>query len=137
MTNGRGNGWAKHYQRIWEDRSGDPKLPPWLRVSALAYGMHRANGHAMFGVGDVRLVLSRVDEETGEILMPSTANVSHAIRKAVDFGFLEKGSGTRCLVVPGHAIEGGLGDPNEPCPQHRRQSQRGGSVRARRLKVVS
>jgi hypothetical protein len=40
--------WAKHYMYVWEDRSGDPRLPSWLRIVCLAYGMHKANGHANF-----------------------------------------------------------------------------------------
>jgi hypothetical protein len=130
------NGWARHYQAAWHERSGDPRFPLWLRVSALAYGSHRANGHAMFKAGQVALVLAKVDETTGEILVPRKQHVHRAIETAIEYGFLEKGSGTRCLVVPGHAIVGGLGDPAEPCPQHRRQGQRNRSVATKRLKVV-
>jgi hypothetical protein len=58
--------WAKHYQHAWEERSGDPNLPDWLRVAALAYGKHSANGHAVFGPGDLALVLGSVDPVTGD-----------------------------------------------------------------------
>lgn len=59
--------WAKHYQNAWEERSGDHRLPMWLRVACLAYGMHKANGHAQFSRGDVSLTLAFVDRETGVI----------------------------------------------------------------------
>jgi hypothetical protein len=131
------NSWARHYQSAWHERSGDPRFPLWLRVSALAYGSHRANGHAMFKAGQVALVLSKIDPETGEVLVPDSGNVSHAIERAIEYGFLEKGSGTRCLVVPGHAIVGGLGSADEPCPQHRRQAKRSVSGTVKRLKAVS
>jgi hypothetical protein len=115
------NGWARHYQSAWHERSGDPRLPLWLRVSALAYGSHGANGHAMYKSGQVGLVLSKVDETTGEILTPCKQSVHRAIETAIEYGFLEKGSGSLCLVVPGHANVGGLGRADEPCPQHRRR----------------
>jgi hypothetical protein len=35
-----------HRQQAWEERSGDPRLPRWMRVTALAYAKHRGNGHA-------------------------------------------------------------------------------------------
>lgn len=110
------NPWARHYQGVWSERSGDPSLPDWLRVAALAYGRHRANGHATFGAGRVALVLARVDTATGE-LTPSS-NVSRAIAKAVEYGWLAQGSKTRCLIVPRHAVEGGVGHPFAACPVH-------------------
>src|ERR687889_983678 len=120
----RHNPWAKHYQSTWHERSGDPRLPAWLRVAALAYGAHAANGHAMFKPGQVGLVLGAVDHETGEVKPLHKGSVQRAIRTAVEYGWLAPGSGARCLVVPGHAIAGGLGgDANAPCPQHRREDK--------------
>lgn len=130
------NPWGRHYQTVWEERAGDPRMPLWFRVIALAYGKHRANGHAMFKAGQVGLVLGRADPVTGELVPLDRGNVSRAIRTAVEYGLLDKSSGSRCLVVPGHAIEGGLGSPFEPCPQHD-ADKRCHSVTAKRLKVVS
>lgn len=108
--------WAKHYQDVWTEKAGDPRLPKWLRVACLAYGRHRANGHATFAQGDVALVLATVDELTGEVI--PDANVSRAVGMSVEYGWLAKGSNARCLVVPAHAIGGSLGDPFAPCPVH-------------------
>jgi hypothetical protein len=108
--------WAKHYQHAWEERSGDPNLPDWLRVASLAYGKHSANGHALFGPGDLALVLGRVDPTTGEIT--ANDNVSRAIRTAVRHGWLARGSKARCLIVPAFAVDGGLGNAYAPCPVH-------------------
>lgn len=108
--------WAKHYQHAWAERSGDPNLPDWLRVAALAYGKHSANGHASFAPGDLALVLGTIDRETGE-LRPSR-NVSRAIQTAVRYGWLATGSRTRCLVVPAFAVSGGLGSEYAKCQVH-------------------
>jgi hypothetical protein len=128
------NPWARHYQSIWHDRAGDDSLPNWLRVAALAYGAHKANGHAMFEPRAIGLVLARVDRETGVVTELDSGNVKHAIDRAVQAGWLAEGSGARCLVVPGHAISGGLGRTTDPCPQH---TKRCNSDTAKRLKAVS
>jgi hypothetical protein len=112
--------WAKHFQRSWQERAGDPRLSLWLRVACLAYGHHLGNGHATFGPSEVRLSLSTVTKH-GEVRPPASSDVTRAIRTAVRNGWLAEGSGARCLVVPGHAIEGGRGGvPTEhvPCPVH-------------------
>lgn len=108
--------WARHYQHVWEERSGAPWLPKWFRVASLAYGKHRANGHAMFGPGEVALIIGTVDLATGE-LTPD-ANVARTIGLAVEYGLLAEGSTSRCLIVPAHAIDGPSGDAFAPCPVH-------------------
>lgn len=110
--------WSRHYQNIWQERAGDPNLPDWLRVACLAYGNHRANGHAMFGPGSIGLVLARVDPTSGEIKPLMRQNVQRAINKAIEYSWLGEGSTTRCLVVPAHHVSGGLGRPDDTCPQH-------------------
>ena len=116
--------WSRHYQHVWQERAGDAQMPYWLRVAALAYGSHRANGHARFKAGEIALVLGTVDTVTGEISPMDRANVQRAIRKATEFGWLTEASGSTCLVVPGHAIAGGKGNPFAPCPQHSRKADR-------------
>jgi hypothetical protein len=116
VSRGPEHPWAKHYQHVWQERSGSPNLPDWLRVAALAYGKHAANGHAWFAPGEVALVLGLIDQETGE-LRPNS-NASRAIRKAVQYGWLAEGSKTRCLIVPAHAVGGGLGSEFARCPAH-------------------
>ncbi|MCU1675618.1 MAG: hypothetical protein JWM93_376 [Frankiales bacterium] len=125
------NPWARHFQHVWHERAGDPRLPLWLRVSALAYGRHTANGHATFRAGDVRLVLGKVDTD-GVIAQPSSKEVHRAIGTAMQYGYLGSESSVRCLVVPPHAIAGGLGDELSPCSEHdrrRRGSSRHGHLR--------
>jgi hypothetical protein len=60
-----------------------------------------------------------VDSSSGEVKQPDAAQVSRAIRTAVDYGFLHRDSCARCLVVPPYGIEGGMiGSPKEPCTLH-------------------
>jgi hypothetical protein len=109
-----------HYQKPWTERASNPDLPDWLRVCAAAYGRHRANGHATLRAGELARVVGTVDRRTGE-LRPNQ-NISRAIRTAVEYGFLAEGSRARCLVVPSHAVAGGLGSPHDPCREHGRVS---------------
>lgn len=110
--------WARHVQASWQERAGDASLPDWLRVACLAYGSHKANGHALQRPGNVGLVLARLDGVTGEITPQSRQNVYRAIQAAIRNGWLAEGSTAQCLVVPAHAIQGGLGNAHETCPQH-------------------
>ena len=109
---------AMHIQGAWEEHAGNPRLPLWLRVSALAYGKHHANGHARFKIGEVALVLSKVDMVTGEMSVPDRHAVHHAVKLAVEYRFLSKGSGARCLIVPVGMVHQGPGSPGAPCPWH-------------------
>ncbi len=108
--------WARHYQEAWQARAGDPRLPYWLRVAALAYGSHRDNGHAIFKRGEVALILGSFDPETGEIL--PYQNVGRAIDDAVTYGWLDPESFWGCLVVPAHAIKKGDHGHRPACPIH-------------------
>lgn len=107
--------WARHYQDDWQTRSGDRRLPYWLRVAAAGYGVHGENGHATFKRGQLALILATVDPDTGQIHPYS--NVGRAITDAVDYGWLEEGSYWGCLIVPAHSIRrGDLGRNPQPCP---------------------
>jgi hypothetical protein len=126
--------WAKHAQIEWDNRAADTTLPLWLRVACLAYGRHEANGHAVFGRGQLSLILGSPQTTTGPFKPVHRTGIRDAIRLAVRRGWLAEGSGSECLVVPPHAIEGPQGNPDRPCPIHDRKLQ---SRRAARLRVVS
>lgn len=96
--------WARHFLDVWQERAGDPRLPHWFRVAALAYGSHMNNGHAPFKPGQVALVLGTITE-TGEFI--PYRNVSRAIALAIEYGLLAPGSYHRCLIVPSHAVRKG------------------------------
>lgn len=115
--------WARHYQHVWEERAGDPRLPLWLRVAALAYGRHDSNGHAPFKRGQVALILGRPPDDTGGPHPLDRREVWRAIDRAVMFEWLAEGSNARCLVVPAHAVKKGrLGEREKPCPIHNREA---------------
>lgn len=115
--------WARHFQDLWFERSGDPRLPYWLRVTALAYGRHGTNGHARFRQGEVSMILATVDENG---IPQPYRNVQRAIRMAVEFGWLDDGSYWGCLIVPACAIrKGDWHSKQGACPltqQHQKQT---------------
>lgn len=110
--------WSRHSQEEWHRRAGDPRLPKWLRVAALAYGSHGNNGHACFKRGDVAAALGLPGEPLDR------RRLHEHISLAVEFGWLESGSTSMCLVVPFHAIDKGpKGGNKRPCPVHTRRSR--------------
>jgi len=110
--------WAGHLQGEWEARASNSALPLWLRVVSLAYGMHALNGHASYGPGDLGLALSTLDPETGEIQGPSRQTVHHAVKRAVEHGWLDPSSTGRCLVVPGNLLHSGPPQRARACIVH-------------------
>lgn len=121
---------ALHTQDAWMEKVGNPRLPLWLRIACLAYGSHRANGHAPLSLGDIGLALATIDTATGECWEPSRQNINRGILVAVDYGFIDPTSGARCLVVPERMVRGGLGDPLDVCPaKHRTPGARPRSAR--------
>lgn len=122
--------WTRHYQHIWMERTGDSRYPAWLRVAFLALGSHRANGHARFKPGDISMIIGGyIDPDNGE--MKTTMNkyaVRDAIKQAVERKWLSPESSSLCLVVPAHAVTGGLGNEHEKCPIH--ESKRAATEKA-------
>lgn len=130
------NTWGQHYQQPWREAAADRELPDWLRVASLAFGCHEANGHAVFGRGEIAGMLGPVDRDTGEIKPMDRANVRRAIRTAIQRGFLAEGSQSMCLIVPAHWIVGGVGNSTSDCPIHQRGASRRGRSARPELRVV-
>jgi hypothetical protein len=106
------NPYSMHRQKVWAERAADPNMMLWIRVAALAFGCHRANNHAPFKAGEIAQILGT----PGHPLRASS--VSNAIKLAKQSTWIAEESTARCLVVPPHAVEGGLGHPNDRCHVH-------------------
>jgi hypothetical protein len=128
------NPWARHYQIEWENRAADHTLPLWLRMTCLAYGRHEANGHAIFKRGDLSWILGKPPHDDEPFKRVDKYTLREAIKRAVKHGWLEKGSCVECLIVPAHAIAGGLGDADKSCPVHERKRPK--PPRPQQLRVV-
>lgn len=113
----RETAWSRHYQEPWAEDALNPAYPMPLRVAFLAFGRHRANGHATFRQGEVANVLGHFDDH-GTWVPADRRTVYRAIARAVEYGLLDEGSKTLCLVVPSHRIQGGMGSPETPCRRH-------------------
>lgn len=102
--------WTAHAQDHWLDHAGNPNLPDYLRIVFVAYGRHRANGHARLDRGELAYFLVRADGT-----LPDRRQVRHCIDRAIDYGFLLPESRALCLVVSSDHIQGGIGDAHRPC----------------------
>lgn len=111
--------WARHYQEPWKEDAANPRYPLALRVAFLAFGMHRANGHARFRQREIANVLGRFDDQ-GTWHPADRRTVNRAIKTAIDYGLLADGSKALCLIVPRHRVSGGLGNENARCDRHPR-----------------
>ncbi len=127
--------WARHYHEVWQERAGDPRMPFWLRIAALAYGSHLDNGHARYKRGEIAMILGTLDPDTGQL--SPYENVGRAIDTAVDYGWLAPESFWGCLVVPAHAIKKGEHGRNPVCPIHAKRRRQGRETHTeRRLRAL-
>jgi hypothetical protein len=119
------NPYGMHCQAEWGARAGNPVHPLWLRVAAFAYARHRRNGHANFEPGELSWILGKPGDGKWDDV--PTPRVSEAIKLAKQYAWIAEESNAKCLVVPGHAVQGGLGHAGEKCsvhvrPRHRQRS---------------
>lgn len=124
--------WSIHYQQPWKDDAANPRFSMPLRVAFLAFGNHKANGHANFAKQEIAKNLGRYDE-AGNFVPADRRTVNRAICQAIEWGLLEEGSRALCLVVPKHRMTGGPGEDDEPCKRHSTVAAR---RRRRGLEVV-
>ncbi|MEE6135338.1 hypothetical protein SKC41_03220 [Mycobacterium sp. 050128] len=100
--------WVKASQAGWEQRALELAQPLWLKVACMAYARVGASGHAGFDRG-----------ELAELMGKGRQDIHRAIRTAVEYGWLEVGSCTECLIPPGDFIEMGFGNSRKVCKVHR------------------
>lgn len=121
--------WAIHYQQPYRDDAANPRMPMPLRIAWLAYGNHRANGHANFAKEEIAKALGRYDHE-GTFVNADRRTVSRAIRQAIDWDLLDQGSVALCLIVPKHRVTGGPGAADTPCKRQHPQPREAAQLRA-------
>lgn len=94
------NPWTRHRQAVWRERAFDTSTPYplWQRVGMLAFGSHRRNGRAEFAEGELAELLG----------VKNQRHLANAIKQARDSGWLASESNPLCLIVPSHAVEGGM-----------------------------
>jgi len=104
--------WSRHSLAFWESIAAEPSHAYYVRVAALAYGTHGANGHAPQAHGALSLALAKDGIRY--------RHASRAIDSAVRLGLLDPSSTTRCLVVPPDGIVQGEVGYWPDCPVHGR-----------------
>jgi hypothetical protein len=102
--------WAAHRQGHWLEWAGSTEFPDHLRVAFVAFGRHRANGHARLEREELRYYLVRRDGT-----LPDRRSVYRSVRRAADLGLIVDSSTALCLVVSSHDVQGGQGDADAPC----------------------
>ena len=77
--------------------------PLWMRVYFAAVGWGNQIGHAEFAEGQLAKILGLSGKKY------ASQDVSKAVTAAIKHGMVEKGSGVRCLILPGHHFQQGVG----------------------------
>lgn len=113
--------WAAHRQGHWLEWAGSTEFPDHLRVAFVAFGRHRANGHARLEREELRCYLVRRDGT-----LPDRRSVYRSVRRAAGLGLVVDTSTALCLVVSSHDVQGGHGESDAPC-------RRGHTKRPKRL----
>lgn len=111
------NSWLQAMQSVWDEHALDRDFPDWFRVWALAVARTQANGHANFAPGEIAGVLGTYNHD-GEWIPKSATGVSQAISLAKRKKLLDDRSSARCLILPSHAWQGGIGSVSRRCPVH-------------------
>lgn len=122
-----GRTWNAHRQDHWLEFAGNTNFPDYLRIVFVAYGRHKANGHARLERGELARYLVRRNGT-----LPERRVIWDAIQSAVSLGYLATDSRQLCLVVSSDHSQGGEGDPDEPCQRdhtRRRESAKNTKVR--------
>lgn len=114
--------WTAHAQDHWLDFAGNPNFPDHLRIVFVAYGRHRANGHAKLDQGELARFLVRRDGT-----LPDRRTLWHALNKAIGHEFLLPDSRALCLVVSSDHAQGGRGNPDEKCQRNHTRRQKDAS----------
>lgn len=98
---------SMHRQSTWRERALDwtVKLPLWLRLSYLAFAEHKRNGHATFRENEIRDELLKTDDR----------QLRRALANAKAYGYLDRKSSARCLIVNPTHVSMGLGSQDDPC----------------------
>lgn len=117
-----GRHWTAKPQDDWLEWAGNPNFPDYLRVTFVAHGRQRANGHAPLDQEELARYLVR---KSG--VMPDRRTVHRAVDTAVKLGYLAPESRALCLVLEANRSQFGIGDPDEKCRRvHSRRRAKSG-----------
>lgn len=105
-----------HRQSTWRERALEfhRPLPLWLRIAFMAYATHRTNGHATFAEGSLLKEFNAAAEAANK-RPPGKRQLYRALTDAIEYGYLDRRSSLRCLIVPATSVCGGLGRVEDPC----------------------
>ncbi|MDX3766081.1 MULTISPECIES: hypothetical protein [unclassified Streptomyces] len=103
--------YAAVLQEEYQRRARDSRFDYRHRVEFAAMGWANVLGHAEFPSGELNKILVT---ENGEV--PSNGAVNNHVRRAKGWDLVEAESNRRCLVLPVHRFQKGIGD--QTCDEH-------------------
>lgn len=87
-----------------------------VRLLSAARARIEFNGHSHFGRGELRHILSKVNERTGEVSDLSNSALSRAIDRMVEARMLLPGSWSECLIHDPFTVQTGVKGYETECP---------------------
>ncbi|MCM2390329.1 hypothetical protein [Streptomyces albipurpureus] len=98
-------------QDEYKRRARDPRFQYPHRIEYAAIGWANVLGHAEFPPGELNKIMA---DKSGKI--PSKDALNLHVGRAKEWGLVEAESNRRCLVLPMHRFQKGIGD--ETCDEH-------------------
>lgn len=93
-------------------------LDPAHRLWMLAMGRAEQGGHAQFEPGEIRSLILKLNEQTGELSEYSDRNIKRWIAKLVEAGLIGDASTPECIVLPFPTFDSGVRHNPRPCKVH-------------------
>lgn len=118
---GKGVGYVRITNASLMQDAQNPNFPRWERVRFAALARVNRDGHAEFGMNELRGILGGTKRTPAGVAVPDLASaqtVTDAIRLAKEKGVIAEESCSRCLVIPGNGKSVSQGRGRTGCGWH-------------------
>ena len=109
--------WLVSYQIGWESQIHNQNLPIHDRIHAVAMARCDPNCHTPLQPGELARLVGK-ETPDGLFKPVDSKDIGGYVKRAVELGWLDPMSNTRCLVLPANREECRLPGRGKPCEHH-------------------